>query len=66
MKIKIVLSDNGANPGFVYAVLIRMFVPNLINSVIGIFTFIDILFIFNEKQRCIHDMLAGTDVVVAQ
>jgi len=64
MKIKIIMSGSGENPGFIYSVLIRSLLPAVINSfIIGIFTLIDILFIFRVDKRCIHDLLADTDVV---
>jgi len=63
MKIKIIKSDTGENPGFINAVLIRSFVPNMINSVVGVFSLVDYCFIFREDQRCIHDLIATTDVV---
>ncbi len=63
MKIKIIKSDTGENPGFVIAVLLRSLVPSLINSVVGIFSIVDYCFIFREDRRCIHDLLASTDVI---
>jgi len=65
MKIKIVKSDSGENPGFVIAVLLRSLLPGVINSFVGIFSLVDILFIFREDRRCIHDLLSTTDVVNA-
>jgi uncharacterized RDD family membrane protein YckC len=64
MKIRIVRYDDGGNPGFVKAVLLRA----IVNGFIGIIPFyplVDILFIFGAEQRCIHDLLAGTKVVQA-
>jgi uncharacterized RDD family membrane protein YckC len=67
MKVKIVALD-GTNPGFVKAVLLRAFVNGLIGGVpyLGmIYSLVDILMIFREDRRCIHDLIAGTRVVVA-
>jgi len=67
MKIKIIKLD-GSNPGFVGAVLLRAIVNGIISAVPylgGIYGLVDILFIFREDRRCIHDMIAGTRVVVA-
>jgi len=51
--------------GFVKAFVMRAFVNGLIGSVpyVGIvYSLVDILFIFGEEHRCIHDQLAGTYV----
>jgi uncharacterized RDD family membrane protein YckC len=67
MGIKIVLLS-GAAPGFTHAVLLRVFVNGLISGVPylgGIYGLVDVLLIFREDRRCIHDMLAGTRVVKA-
>jgi uncharacterized RDD family membrane protein YckC len=68
LGIKIVTFDDEQNPGFVKAVLLRAFVNWIIGMVplLGvIYTLADILFIFREDQRCIHDLIAGTKVVKA-
>lgn len=67
MKVKIVKVD-GSSPGFVGAVLLRAFVNGIICAVpyLGsIYALVDILFIFREDRRCIHDLIAGTRVVSA-
>jgi uncharacterized RDD family membrane protein YckC len=67
MKIRIIKLD-GANPGFVGAVLLRAIVNGIISAIPylgGIYGLVDILFIFREDRRCIHDMIAGTRVVKA-
>lgn len=66
-KIRIV-DLAGQNPGFVKAVLLRAVVPGIIGAVpvVGsIFSLVDPLFIFREDRRCIHDLIAGTNVVAA-
>jgi uncharacterized RDD family membrane protein YckC len=68
MKIRIVKLD-GSAPGFVHAVLLRIFVNALIGFVpyLGaIYSLVDTLFIFREDRRCIHDLIASTRVVVAE
>ncbi len=68
MGIRIVKYDDNSNPGFVSAVLLRGFVNGLIGGIplLGpIYSLADILFIFGEERRCLHDMLAGTQVVEA-
>jgi uncharacterized RDD family membrane protein YckC len=67
MKVRIATLDGG-NPGFVKAVLLRGFVNGLICGVpyLGmVYSLVDILFIFREDRRCIHDLIAGTRVVIA-
>jgi uncharacterized RDD family membrane protein YckC len=63
MKIRIVNLD-GSNPGFTGAVLTRMIVNSLI-GIVPLYSLVDVLFIFSQDQRCIHDKIAGTRVVVA-
>lgn len=64
LGIRIVRIDTGRNSGFVTNLLLRT-VLNWILSGIPFYAAIDILFIFREDQRCIHDHLAGTRVVKA-
>jgi uncharacterized RDD family membrane protein YckC len=64
LKIRIVRYDDGGNPGFVKAVLLRAFVNGLL-GIIPLYGLVDILFIFGADQRCIHDLIAGTKVVTA-
>jgi uncharacterized RDD family membrane protein YckC len=64
LKIRIVRYDDGGNPGFVKAVLLRAIVNGFIGIIPG-YGLVDILFIFGAEQRCIHDLLAGTKVVDA-
>jgi uncharacterized RDD family membrane protein YckC len=68
LGIQIVRYDNGDNPGFGRAVVLRSILPGLLGSipVLGIlFAVGNILFIFGEERRCLHDYLAGTQVVQA-
>lgn len=60
--IRIVRTD-GQPAGLVSLVLMRIFVPQLIQVFCGIFSLIDSLSIFSEDSRCIHDKIAGTIVV---
>jgi uncharacterized RDD family membrane protein YckC len=65
---RIVNVRDGSNPGFVGAVLLRNVVPGMIGSLpcVGpIFSLADILYIFGEDRRCLHDHIAGTRVVNA-
>ena len=68
MGLRIVRFEDGTNPGFVKAVLMRTFLWALITAipVVGpLIGLVGILFIFRDDQRCLHDHLAGTRVVNA-
>ncbi len=63
---RIVDFDNGSNPGFVRAVILRLWVPGAIGGVPGIggcFGLINILWIFGSERRCLHDLIANTRVI---
>ena len=64
LKIRIVRYDDGGNPGFIKAVLLRLFLNGLL-GIIPFYAFVDILLIFGTEKRCIHDLIAGTKVVTA-
>ena len=53
--------DTGENGGFVPKVL-RLIVNGLL-GIISLYGLVDILFIFRGDRPCIHDMIAGTQVV---
>jgi uncharacterized RDD family membrane protein YckC len=62
--IKLISTKTGENLGFGANVVIRAW----LTTVLGIIPFlglIDILLIFREDKRCIHDLMAGTSVVNA-
>lgn len=56
-------ADTGELPGFLYGVLLRNWVPFVINRLCSLFALIDALFIFNDNHQCIHDLIATTCVV---
>jgi uncharacterized RDD family membrane protein YckC len=64
MQIKIVEVATGKNGGFVTNVLLRN-VVNFLISIVPFYLLVDVLFIFREDRRCIHDLIAGTRVVRA-
>ncbi len=67
--IRIVGAENDENPGWVKTIILRAVVNGFIGAVplIGSFyALADILFIFRQDRRCIHDLLAGTRVVQGQ
>ncbi|PKB84029.1 MAG: hypothetical protein BZY88_00970 [SAR202 cluster bacterium Io17-Chloro-G9] len=62
--IRIVKVETGLNGGFVTNVLLR----GMLNGLLGfipLYGIVDLLFIFREDRRCIHDHIAGTQVVAA-
>ena len=66
LKLRVVDVDDGSNPGFVRAVLLRVLAPGVISNVplVGfLFTIADALFVFRDDRRCIHDHFAKTVVV---
>ncbi len=64
MNIKIVKIDGNKNGGFGTNVLMRAIVNGIL-GLIPLYSLVDVLFIFREDRRCIHDLIAGTQVVEA-
>lgn len=62
MKIKIIRQD-GSPVDFVYGVALRNWPISIGAQVIPALGLIDALIIFTEQRRCLHDMLASTDVI---
>jgi len=62
MKIKIVKICSEENGGFRSNVLLRGFV-NALLFLIPFYPLIDLLFIFSDDRRCLHDRIAGTKVI---
>lgn len=68
MGVKVVTFTDGSLPAFGSIIGLREILPYIIALVplLGaIFSIVDICFIFREDQRCIHDLMANTKVVVA-
>jgi uncharacterized RDD family membrane protein YckC len=68
MGIRVVRADDDSNPGLGHAVVLRELIPGLISSIplLGvIFAVIDVLCIFGDQRRCLHDCLADTKVIEA-
>lgn len=58
----------GNRPSFNRLVFVRYLIPNLVGNipVVGSWLLVvDVLFIFRQEHRCLHDYLAGTRVVNA-
>jgi uncharacterized RDD family membrane protein YckC len=67
LKMKIVDLD-GHQPSFATLIAKRYLPVQAISAVPvvgGLFGLVNVLFIFREDRRCIHDLIAGTQVVVA-
>lgn len=62
MRLRIVRQGTGELPGFGRAVGLRCWL-NIALTMIPLYSLLDVLFIFREDRRCLHDLLAGTDVV---
>jgi uncharacterized RDD family membrane protein YckC len=69
--IKIVKMD-GSRVDFVSGVVLRNwvlalpgFIPTVGRGINSLVDLIDVLMIFGEQRRCLHDVIAGTKVVVA-
>jgi uncharacterized RDD family membrane protein YckC len=63
LGMQIIKIDTGELPGFVHGVLLRSWVPALINQACNLFGLIDALWIFGEERRCLHDLIAQTVVI---
>jgi uncharacterized RDD family membrane protein YckC len=63
VKIKIVRSD-GSRASFGRILGLRI-VVNFLLSIVPFYGLVDILFIFGEQRRCVHDLIADTIVVNA-
>ncbi|MBB5032304.1 RDD family protein [Prosthecobacter vanneervenii] len=66
LGIRIVTHPDCQKAGFVKAVLLRGFVNGIIGAIplLGaLYSLIDICCIFRADRRCIHDMIAGTQVI---
>jgi uncharacterized RDD family membrane protein YckC len=63
--LRVVQVASGNNGGFVTNVLMRGVLTNVLN-ITGIYALVDALFIFREDRRCLHDLIAGTQVVVVR
>ena len=67
LKMKIVHLD-GSQPSF-GTLLGKRYLPvqaiGLVPYLGGLFGLVNVLFIFGEERRCIHDLIAGTRVVMA-
>lgn len=64
-KMRIV-DQHGNVPSFGTLIGLRYFVPGLVAQIPlvgGLLSIVDVLFIFGQEHRCLHDQLAGTWVI---
>lgn len=69
MAIRIVDVEQDVNPGWVRTIILRSVVNACITMVPilgGLYSLVDILFIFGKDRRCIHDLIATTRVIQGQ
>jgi uncharacterized RDD family membrane protein YckC len=67
MKIRVARTD-GAQPGLARLIFMRglpVWLVSAIPYVGNLFSLIDVLFIFGEERRCVHDRIADTIVIKA-
>jgi uncharacterized RDD family membrane protein YckC len=65
LKIRIYDIETRLPANWVKTIVLRMFVNSLATGIPfigGIYGLVDILFIFREDRRCVHDLIAGTVV----
>ncbi len=66
VKTQMVDYQTGQPAGFAKCFLLRSLLNGLIAQIPfvgGLYALVDILFIFGEERRCLHDLIAGTSVV---
>lgn len=66
--VKIVRVSDESLPGFVKVFVLRLFVPGLLTGIpyLGVALWLaDLLCIFRDDRRCIHDLIAETKVIDA-
>lgn len=66
MKTQVVDFETGQPADFVHCAVLRILINSLIGSIPcvgGIYSLVDIFYIFREDRRCIHDLIASTTVI---
>lgn len=63
MGIRIAKIEDGSKAGFFQIIFLRNFVAQGLLSIVPLYGLVDICFIFSEDQRCLHDKIAGTQVL---
>ncbi len=63
-----IIKTNGAPVTFLDGVILREWVVGAIGAlpwIGGLFGLLDVMFIFNNDRRCLHDRIASTRVIIA-
>jgi hypothetical protein len=65
MKIRIVRVDGVATTGWdtIGKRLLPLWLVQMIPVIGSFLGLLDVLFIFRQDRRCLHDMIAGTEVI---
>jgi uncharacterized RDD family membrane protein YckC len=63
MNIRIVNYSDGQVPSAGRLIGLRYVLNSFLGRIIPFYAFVDVLLIFGNERRCIHDYLAGTKVV---
>lgn len=63
MHMRIVNYEDGATAGPGRTIWKRAVLNGLLGNFVPLYGLIDVLFIFGEERRCLHDYIAGTKVV---
>ena len=58
-----ILAPSGINRDPLFAVIAVLSLAGLVPVLGPLASFVDILFIFGASRRCVHDLIAGTQVV---
>ncbi|HIB35817.1 MAG TPA: hypothetical protein EYO26_05415, partial [Dehalococcoidia bacterium] len=64
----ILVNRNAEQAGFFVNVVLREWVMGLIGifpMIGGIIQLVDVMFIFRNDRKCIHDLIAGTVVIIS-
>ena len=64
LNTRVVSVTTGLNAGFMTNVALRAWLNAGIN-IVPLYALVDVLLIFREDKRCVHDLIAGTKVVKA-
>lgn len=63
MGIRIISVATGKNGGLPQNLVLRWMVTSMVRRAVPLALLVDVLFIFRQDHRCLHDLIAGTEVV---
>lgn len=64
LNLQIVKTGTGEIPDPVSSIVIRFIAAQILLAIVPFYSVIDLLFVFRDDRRCIHDLIAGTEVVL--